>query len=121
MIRSADYPQFQIRHTNAENMLETLNFLSVKKRIAYNTMVLLYKMEKICFLTTCALACIELVAHSLNTRSCDDFMLPNFRKASTAYNGMKIYNDIRRLNGFGTIINLTGFQTFCYDFVKRNF
>jgi hypothetical protein len=34
---------------------------------------------------------------------------------------MKIYNDMRRFNGFGTIINLAGFQTVCYDFVKRNF
>jgi hypothetical protein len=64
-------------------------------------------------------------SHAHNTRSGDDFMLPNFRKASTQnslmHNGMKIYNDMRLLNGFGTIINFAGFQTFCYDFVKRNF
>jgi hypothetical protein len=47
--------------TPIRNMLETLNFLSVRQRVTYNTMVLLYKMKKkICFLTTCALACIEL-------------------------------------------------------------
>jgi hypothetical protein len=32
--------------TPIRNMLETLNFLSVRQRVTYNTMVLLYKMEK---------------------------------------------------------------------------
>jgi hypothetical protein len=54
--------------TPIRNMMETLNFLSVRQRVTYNTMVLLYKMEKICFLTTCAPACIELVAHILTTQ-----------------------------------------------------
>jgi hypothetical protein len=53
--------------TPIRNMLETLNFLSVRQRVTYNTMVL-YKMEKNCFLTTCAPDCIELVAHILTTQ-----------------------------------------------------
>jgi hypothetical protein len=56
--------------TPIRNMLETLNFLSVRQRVTYNTMVLLYKMEKnllpdyLC----CAPAYTELVAHILTTQ-----------------------------------------------------
>jgi hypothetical protein len=53
--------------TPISNLLETLNFLSVRQRVTYNKMVLLYKMEKN-LLPTCAPACIELVANILKTQ-----------------------------------------------------
>jgi hypothetical protein len=41
----ADYPQIQIRHTNKKHAGNT-EILSVRQRVTYNTMVLLYNMEK---------------------------------------------------------------------------
>jgi hypothetical protein len=53
------------------------------------------------------------------------FILPNFRKTSTQnsllYNGMKIYNKIRRLDEFQNIRPMNDFQKICLCYVKMNF
>jgi hypothetical protein len=87
--------------TPIRSMLETLKFLSVRQRVTYNTMVLLYKMEENLLPDyLCSTLYRVSSSNSHNTRSGDDFVLPNFRKATTPnsliYNSMKIYNDMRR-------------------------
>jgi hypothetical protein len=112
--------------TPIRDMLQSLNLLSVKQRVTYNTMMLLYKMEK-GLLPNYLCHSLNRVrnSHSHNTRSGDDFILPNFRKTSTQnsllYNGMKIYNNIRRLDEFQNIRTMNDFQKICLCYVKMNF
>jgi hypothetical protein len=88
-------------------------------------MMLLYKMEK-GLLPNYLCHSLNRVrnSHSHNTRSGDDFILPNFRKTSTQnsllYNGMKIYNNIRRLDEFQNIRTMNDFQKIRLCFVKMN-
>jgi hypothetical protein len=81
--------------TPIRNMLEILNFLSVRQRVTYNTMGLLLKMENNLLPDyLCSILYRVSSSNSHNTRSGDDFILPNFRKASTQnslmFYGMKI-------------------------------
>jgi ketopantoate hydroxymethyltransferase len=67
---------------------------------------------------------IELVAHILTPQRVvmtSSYRISGRRQRKIHYGIFKIYNDMRRLNELGAIINFTGFQTFCYDLVKRNF
>jgi ketopantoate hydroxymethyltransferase len=67
---------------------------------------------------------IELVAHILTPQRVvmtSSYRISGRRQRKIRYGIFKIYNDMRRLNELGAIINFTGFQTFCYDLVKRNF
>jgi hypothetical protein len=63
--------------TPIRDMLQSLNILSVKQRVTYNTMMMLYKIEK--RLLPNYLYCHSLNrvrnSHSHNTRSGDDFIL----------------------------------------------
>jgi hypothetical protein len=60
--------------------------VSVRQRVTYNTMVLLYKMEKNLLPGYLGRVCIELVAHILTTQgvvmTC--YMLPKFQEGVNA-------------------------------------
>jgi hypothetical protein len=77
--------------TPIRNMLEILNFLSVRQRVTYNTMGLLLKMENNLLPDY---LCSILYRVSSYKASGADSILPNFRKASTQnslmFYGMKI-------------------------------
>jgi hypothetical protein len=112
--------------TPIRDMVQSLNILSVKQRVTYNTMVLLYKMEE-GLLPNYFCHSLNRVRniHSHNTRSGDEFILPNFRKTSTQNsllcNGMKIYNNIRRLDEFQNIRTMNKVQKICLCYVKMNY
>jgi hypothetical protein len=111
-----------IDNKSNEKLTKKLNFLSVKQRVTYNTIMLFHKMKK--GLLPNSLNRVR-NSHSHNTRSWDDFISPNFRKTSTQnsllYNGMKIYNNIRRLDEFQNIRTMNDFQKICLCSVKMNF
>jgi hypothetical protein len=112
--------------TPIKDMLARLSFLSVEQRVNYNTMTLIYKMEN-GLLPDYLCHSLNRVGdnHSYNTRNRNDFALPYFRKASTQnslhYNGLKLYNNIRKLPQFKTIENLSEFKDECKKYVIEKF
>jgi hypothetical protein len=70
--------------TTIRQMLLQLEFLSVRQRISYNTLVLLFKIER--GLLPEYLCCNLNQVHNMhthNTRGGSDFTLPYFRRAFT--------------------------------------
>jgi hypothetical protein len=112
--------------TSIRQMLDSLNFLSVRQRITHNTMMLLFKMEN-GLLPNYLCSSLNRVrnTHSHNTRRGNDFVLPNFLKASSQncllYNGMKIYNNMKRSAEFTVVRNISHFRELCVKYVKLNF
>jgi hypothetical protein len=114
------------RTTPRKDMLARLGFMSVKQRVIYNTMTLIYKME-MKLLPDYLCHSLKRVGdlHSYNTRAKKELALPYFRKTATQnslfYNGIKLYNTMLKLSEFKSIQNLKDFQEKCEKYVKNEF
>jgi hypothetical protein len=114
------------RTTPIKSMLTSLDFWSVKQRVIYNTMTLIYKME-MKLLPDYLCHFLKRVGdfHTYNTRNRNEWARPNFRKNVTQnslfYSGIKIYNKMKKQSEFETISNLKEFQEKCLRYVKKEF
>jgi hypothetical protein len=113
--------------TRITNMLSTLCWLSIKQRVYFNTLVMLFRMEKGDLPEYLSINLVRVRdSHNRTTRSGDNFVLPRFTKAisqnSLFYKGMKLYNDlqqtIRHENDNDRPITLNVFKKYCSGFVK---
>jgi hypothetical protein len=100
-----------------------VKFLSVRQRINYNTLMMLFKLERALLpeYLCCNLNQVNKM-HTHNTRGGSDFTLPYFRRALTqnslSYNDMQLYNNLRRSDEFKNIRTVNGFQWLAKNFVK---
>ena len=103
-------------------MLNEINLLSVRQRIVYNTLKLIYKAEyKLIPIYLCELFNYVSEVQPYNLRSNENFRLPNnmtsFAQNSVLYKGVKLYNEMKsecEING-----NLTKFKETLIQYVKR--
>lgn len=112
------------RRTRIKLMLNTLCLLSIKQRIYYNTLVLIFKITNNIlpeYLKQKIKYNYEVATRSLRRQSL--LNLPNLRKEKTRrsifYNGIKLFNElpseIRKSN------KLKEFKRRCVAYVKENF
>jgi hypothetical protein len=102
-----------------KDMLHSLNWLSVKQRVYFNTFVLIFKMKNGMlpdYLSD------KLHTHH-NTRSDNSIELPNYTKKNTEnsvmYKGVKMCNELTEENKNAK--NLMIFKRLCTQYIKENF
>lgn len=112
------------RRTHIDLMLDTLNFLSVKQRIYYNTLQMIFKMKNGLLPSYLGeLVTYNEEVHNRILRRRSWFRLPFCRKSgsqkSVFYKGLDIFNhlpdELRRCK------NLNEFKRLCSQFVKNKF
>lgn len=87
------------RYMSIRRMLKDLGWLSIDQRIKLNTLILIFKI-KLNLLPNYLNTNIKYVndIHSYDTRTRNDFSLPNYKKVCTQnslyYNGLKLYNSL---------------------------
>lgn len=87
------------RYTSKNEMLSDLQWLSVKQKTALNTLILIFKMKTGC-LPDYLSSNMKIVAqtHGHETRSRNNYKLPNYTKATTQndlfYKGLKLFNSL---------------------------
>jgi hypothetical protein len=89
--------------TRITNMLSTLCWVSIKQRVYFNTLLMLFRIEKGDLPEYLSINLVRVRdSHSITTRSGDNFVLPIFTKAisqnSLFYKGVKSYNDLTTYN-----------------------
>jgi Reverse transcriptase (RNA-dependent DNA polymerase) len=112
------------RYTRIKDMLEKLEWMSVKQRINYNTLTMIYKIENNLLpeYLSCKLVKNSSI-HNYNTRTANKFRLPSFTKKvaqnTIFYNGLRLYNNME--TNIKSAPNLKEFKKLCEEYVKRNF
>ena len=112
------------RYTKITLMLDTLQWLSIKQRIVFNTIIFIFKIIHN-LLPNCLLKYIiqNSEIHNYPTRNCEDFKLPfrkrNYTQNSLFYKGLKVYNDLSR--DVKNETNIVRFRRNLSSFVKENF
>jgi hypothetical protein len=105
-------------------MLRTLEWLTIKQRVYYNTLIMIYKMkngllpaylsEKLSYTRD---------THHHNTRAANNFKLPNYTKAITQnsiyYKGVRMFNDLEV--EIKNARNVTEFKRLCVPYVRQKF
>lgn len=87
------------RYTNIKLMQEMLRWQSVRQRLMYNTLIMIYKIEHN-MMPQYLKKCISRVheTHNHNTRNKNDLKLPKYKKSKTQnnifYSGIKEYNKL---------------------------
>lgn len=85
------------RYTSVKLMLETLAFMSVRQRIYYNSLIIVYKV-KYHLMPSYLSSIVSFVSqqHDHNVRSKDDFRIPFFKKSASQRqifcNGLNLFN-----------------------------
>lgn len=112
------------RRTHIDDMLKTLNFQSVKQRIYFNTLLMIYKIKNKllpAYLSNIVVYNSEIYDRCLRRRS--HFRLPAFKKSghqqSVFFKGLDLFNklpdEVRRSR------NIFDFKKKCNKYVKENF
>lgn len=112
------------KRTNISLMLDVLQWLSIKQRIYFNTLVLIYKMVNN-LLPKYMSQKLHLHSdiHNYETRIRSDYRLPKLTKSGTQnclyYKGIKIYNNLPPEAKQAT--NLFSFKRYLSDYVKQQY
>lgn len=112
------------RYTSIASMLETLQWLSVKQRIYYNTMIFIYKIYYglLPQYLSCHLSIIS-DHHNFNTRNKSNFTVPfytkKFSQNSLFYKGVQLYNNLPTT--VKTSRSLPIFKRECVQYIKQTF
>jgi Reverse transcriptase (RNA-dependent DNA polymerase)/Endonuclease-reverse transcriptase len=111
------------RYTRITDMLQLLQWTSVQQRIALNTLVIIFKINKGLMPSYLDKTCKVKDVHQYKTRSENKLYLKGVNKSSTQkalfYSGIRLYNklneNIRNINSVGK------FRKECVSFVKTEF
>jgi hypothetical protein len=105
--------------TSREWMLNILGWQSIKQRIHFNTIVLIYKIRKgmVPGYLTEKLQYRHNNRHEL--RNPDDFKLPKVNKYCVFYNGLDHYNELP--NEMKQSQNINEFKRQCSNFMKQKY
>lgn len=112
------------RRTHIQDMLKTLNFQSVKQRVYFNTLLMIYKIKNKLlpeYLTT--LVTYNSQVHDRCLRRRSHFRLPAFKKSgnqqSVFFRGLDLFNrlpdEVRRSR------NIFDFKKKCSKYIQENF
>lgn len=112
------------KFTSISFMLDALQWLSIKQRIYFNTLVLIYKaINKLLPEYMSHKLMLNAEVHNYKTRKCLDLRLPKLSKSCTQnclyYKGIKIYNTLPAEAKMAT--NLYRFKRCLSNHVKQNF
>jgi Reverse transcriptase (RNA-dependent DNA polymerase) len=121
------------RETRIIDMLSTLYWMTIKQRVYYNTLIMIFKIDRGELPEYLSINLIRVRdSHTRTTRSGNDFVLPRFTKTSTQnslfYKGVNLYNElqtiIRQKNNLANeemtnTISLNEFKRHCSKFVKE--
>jgi hypothetical protein len=121
------------RETRIIDMLSTLYWMTIKQRVYYNTLTMIFKIDRGELPEYLSINLIRVRdSHTRTTRSGNDFVLPRFTKTSTQnslfYKGVNLYNElqtiIRQKNNLTNeemtnTISLNEFKRHCSKFVKE--
>lgn len=112
------------KYTHIKDMLSALNFQSVKQRIIFNTLVLIFKIKNQ-LLPNYLNSILKLNSdvHERSMRRRSQFRLPLFLRSrsqnSVFYRGLKLFNELP--DEIRRCVNLMQFKKSCSIYVKMNF